>query len=373
MSLKPWFQEANRQIAEVEAVRHMTRQEAFNKGYLTVKDLDDEELRAGKCRNPDGKIPKVLGKTEVMGDDQYKEMVVEHEKRWNQNLRERLDIMTDVIANVAMDETAEPRDRMEAAKYIIERVAGKPTERVAVSVSKAPWEELITGIAAGVSRSDSRKQRGMIVDEDGNALDGSPDESVGPAVDVGSMGELPGIGVGESQPYTQAGPPTPNLQGTGRAQVDDDRWYEATHSVVEFAEPRTDWADVGASGDQQGRRQDLGPSRSGDERPDDTPVVDVGNLPVDYVPADSAYLPAPPVPSHDNLANSSSTMPADLFRAQAELAERRQIAKDRIQAAKNKRKFARKTGADLLQGKTITADTTEVDETGEGQITFNLE
>jgi hypothetical protein len=365
MSLKPWFQKANDEIARREAVRNMTRQQAFNAGYLSVKDLDDEELRAGKCRGPDGNIPKVVGKTEVMDDDQYQMMVAEHEKRWNQNLRERLDVMTEVIASVALDDTVEPRDRVEAAKYIIERVAGKPTERVQVNVSKAPWEEMLAGIASGISREESRKQRGLTIDQDGNALAGPEDGTLGSAEDVGDI--LPDTGVELAE--SQSGPPTPNIQGQGR--VDDDRWYEATHSVVQPAEPRTDWADVGASGGQQGRRQDLGPSRGDDER--DTPVVDVASLPADYVPADSAYLPAPPAPSHDNVANSSSTMVTDLLTAQQDLADRRKLAKDRIQAAKRSRAAARKAGADLLKGKEFSADTTEIDENGEGQVTFNLD
>lgn len=142
----------------------MTRQQAFDRGLLTVKDLDDEELRAGKCRGPDGKIPRNPNKTEPIPRDIYDEMVAEHEARFNQRLREKLDTMIDVMTECAMDDTAEWRDRLAAAQYIFERTAGKTPERVQLHVTKAPWEEMLQGIAQ-ITREQSQKQRaGEIID-----------------------------------------------------------------------------------------------------------------------------------------------------------------------------------------------------------------
>ena len=321
----------------------MTRQEALTKGYLSVKDLDDEELRAGKCRNPSGIIPRTSGKTETIPKDLYDDFVAEHQARWEQNLRERLDVMTEVIASVALDDTVEPRDRVEAAKYIIERVAGKPTERMNVTVQRAPWEELVSGIATGLTREQSRAQRGLTIDEQGNELPGPEDGDVGAGMVVDEV---------------------------------DDAERDSAEPSYTSDEAAPVWQDVYGPGLEHGQRPDV------DQIPEPgLPNVDESELVVDvtqvdetplYVPANPAYQSAPPAPSHDNLANSSSTMVADMFEAQRDLAERRKLAKDRIQAAKKARKIARIKGADAFQGKEFTADESEIEQNGEGTVRFPL-
>jgi hypothetical protein len=174
--LKP-FGGVNGQVAwekaKLEALLTESRQYCFDHGFLTSKDLDDEELVAGRCRDRNGRIPKVHGKTELIPRHLYDEMVAEHELRYKQKLRERLDQMLDIMTDIAEDDTVEPRDRFEAAKYIFERTAGKTPENVTVSVKLAPWEELlnqVTGIAPMTRSEHLRLQAGIVdaeVVEDG--------------------------------------------------------------------------------------------------------------------------------------------------------------------------------------------------------------
>jgi len=148
------------------AIRTMSRQYCFDHGYITVKDLDDEELVAGRCRNANGYIPKAKGKTELIPCEQYDLMVAEHELRYKQRLRQNLDSMLSIMVDIAEDDTVEPRDRFEAAKYIFERTAGKTPDTVNVTVKQAPWEELlshVTGIAP-MSREEHRQMGVGIVD-----------------------------------------------------------------------------------------------------------------------------------------------------------------------------------------------------------------
>ena len=111
------------------AIRTRSRQYCFDHGFITAKDLDDEELVAGKCRDGNGRIPKTNGKTETIPRELYDEMVAEHELRYKQKLRANLDSMLDIMVDIAQDDTVEPRDRFEAAKYLFERTAGKTPDQ----------------------------------------------------------------------------------------------------------------------------------------------------------------------------------------------------------------------------------------------------
>src|SRR6516165_2377011 len=158
--------QAGFQKLKEEAIRKLPRQECFDRGYITVKELDDEELVAGRCRDANGRIPKPKGKTEYIPRELYDEMVAEHELRYKQKLRENLDNMLDVMIEIAEDETVEPRDRLEAAKYLFERTAGKTPETVTVNVKHAPWEELLAQVSgiAPMTREEHRQLQVRIVD-----------------------------------------------------------------------------------------------------------------------------------------------------------------------------------------------------------------
>jgi hypothetical protein len=152
--------------AKDKAIRTRSRQYCFDHGFITAKDLDDEELVAGRCRNENGVIPKKSGKTELIPRELYDEMVAEHELRYKQKLRQNLDRMLDVMVGIADDDTVEPRDRFEAAKYIFERTAGKTPDTVTVSIKRAPWEDLLSQVAgiAPMNRDDHRRLGVGIVD-----------------------------------------------------------------------------------------------------------------------------------------------------------------------------------------------------------------
>ena len=152
-----------------QQARNMTRQQLFDNGFITVEDLDDEELRAGRCRDAHGRIPKVNKTMEMVPRDLYDEMVAEHAKRFDEKLRQQLDTALNTFVEVMTDPTCEPKDRMEAARFFVERVRGKSVERVAVSVSKAPWEELL-GDVAHVTRAQHEAMKAGAIDVEFTAL-----------------------------------------------------------------------------------------------------------------------------------------------------------------------------------------------------------
>lgn len=314
MTLKPFFQQRIEQEELRRKAANMTRQEMFDHGFLTTEDLDDEELRYGRCRDQNGRIPKVSNKTQTIPRDLFDEMVAEHERRTDQKLRQQLDVMLDVMVSVATDDTVEPRDRLEAAKYLFERVAGKTPEKVSVTVQKAPWEELMGGIAQ-LSRAESRARREGTIDAE--------------VVEEPEANPMPW----EAQNEWQA---------TGRTDL----------------EPQSDGRDgVGEQSRAWGDESNLALRHHAFEH--------------------SAFAPAEQVPTHDNPANSSVTMLAHetgapdeiakMIQAQKDLVDRRKAARDRIQNAKKQRKIKRATGADVWQNKQIGFDIAD-----DGKATFNL-
>jgi hypothetical protein len=295
MSLRPWFQEASAKLDADELAR-LSRQEAFDRGFLSVEDLDDEELRAGRCRDETGNIPRVAGKTNTIPRDQYDEMVAEHEKRFNQRLRERLDTMIDVICNVATDDTVEPRDRLEAAKYIFERVAGKTPERVQVNVSKAPWEDMLGGIAK-ITREQSHALRQGVIDAEVVTQDIHADDADG----MGSLDAEVVVDV-----------PVPNPESQQPKQVVPDEVFEHRYAPV--------------------------------------PPVEDHNAPGNS----ASTMPTQPPPGWQ----PGDTW-QDIAAKQKDLAQRRKEARERIKNAKKRRIIKRTTGADAWQGHEIVATEVE--------------
>jgi hypothetical protein len=301
----------------------LTRQQAFAAGYLTPADLDDEELRVGRCRAANGKIPRMGAKTEMLPRHLYEAMVSEHLQRSNEKLRSQLDIALATMVDIMQDDTAEPKDRMDAAKYLYERVAGKTPDRVQVQVSKAPWEEVIGGIAQ-ISREESRAMR-----------------SLEPAIDAEVVEQVDDSQHHESPFYAR----NPNGYGP-RA---DEAAFDPASEPTAAAEP--------ATRPDEPNQPDATPSR---------PTTTRQYFALDEPIGDHRITEPTSVPGHEYPQNTSATAPlvtsaghtnSELLRdeaeAAAELAARRKAARKRIQDAKKKRAIARATGQDAKGHKTI--------------------
>ena len=159
-----FFQDVIDQEALKAKARKMTRQDMFNNGLLTVADMDDEELRCGRMRDGNGRIPKVTKTMEMVPRDLYDEMVAEHQRRTHEKFRQQLDAALDTMVEIMTDQTAEPRDRADAAKYLMERVIGKTPERVQVAVAKAPWEEIAMEVGRLTRAEHEQRVLGNVVD-----------------------------------------------------------------------------------------------------------------------------------------------------------------------------------------------------------------
>jgi hypothetical protein len=315
------------QKAKEEALMTEGRQYCFDRGWLTVKELDDEELTAGRCRNKNGYIPKVKGKTEYIPRHLYDEMVAEHELRFKHKLRERLDQMLDIMTGIAEDETVEPRDRFQAAQYIFERTAGKTPDTVTVNVKHAPWEELLSQVAgiAPMSRDEHRRLQVGIVDAECIEVDEN-----GVPVDYFTEGD---ICYGKE---AQTNPKDPHSEARSASFTPYGDWDASTATMPTVERPGEAASTVGPS------QEEL----SQEEPYQDEPELNYGRR------ADEA--------------RSYAEQARD---AQA-LARRRKEAKDKIRNATKQRKIARAMGADAIKdGPTITGVSVDDD----GKMRFEQE
>lgn len=316
-----------------EAIRTLPRQEAFDRGYLTVQDLDDEELRYGKCRDENGYIPKDGKKTILLPKDKYDEMIAEHELRFRQKLRQNLDDMLVIMVDIAKDDTVEPRDRFEAAKYLFERTAGKTPDTVNVTIKQAPYEELLNGVTGigSISRAEHRRM----------------------------AAEGPGAGIIDVE-YTE----DTDEDAVQQESVPFSGQTTTESHVVSVHKARPDEQSEDVPGDEPaGHTRPPGARPGVGQKPDDGSEPDYHRTAADTNPvpdwAPTNQDQPDPLDQYGSKRTEAKSY-GDQVREANALAERRKAAKDRIRQAKKGRIIARTMGADAIEtditGATVDAD-----------------
>lgn len=139
----------------------MNRRELLKFGYITVDDLDDEELIHGMARDKRGKFPgKNASDKATIPKPIYDKMVQRLFDRAQEKLRENVLAAIDTLAEISQGDAFEASDRANASKFIVERVLGKTTEKVDLTVTAKPFEQILSGIAP-MTREESRAQRAL--------------------------------------------------------------------------------------------------------------------------------------------------------------------------------------------------------------------
>jgi hypothetical protein len=123
----------------------VSRREQLLNGVITVQDLDDEELARGQCRDADGSFTSRPGKK--MPREIHQEMIRRLLSRGDEIWRRGYNVAIRVHLEIAADPNNSPGDRMRAAQYLIERVAGKTPERIQLA-AEDPVETLFRRILA---------------------------------------------------------------------------------------------------------------------------------------------------------------------------------------------------------------------------------
>lgn len=116
----------------------------FARGEITVKDLDDEELKRGRFRDSDGKFRgRSASKIPAAFHEEVMRRLLE---RGAETIRQDYLGAIDTITDIMYDDTLDASVRLRAADMIMTRVAGKAPEKVELTVAVKPWEQTLKGI-----------------------------------------------------------------------------------------------------------------------------------------------------------------------------------------------------------------------------------
>lgn len=128
------------------------RMKALLDGELDVEDLDDEELIKGQLRADDGTFrgqPSLLI-PRTMHQRIIRELVMRGDGKLKQYFNRALETHNEVM----MNPRANPQARLEAARYIWERVAGKiPNEHVVTATVKK-WEQMADEVLVDLEENE---------------------------------------------------------------------------------------------------------------------------------------------------------------------------------------------------------------------------
>lgn len=117
-------------------------------GSVPWSELDDEELGKGKLRDKNGQWRGGTGS--LLPRTMVPEITRRLKDRYDDRLREHLKNAQGVFLDIMNDTAADPKDRLKAAQYMMERLIGKVPDKVEVVAEIKPWEGLIEGILTDV-------------------------------------------------------------------------------------------------------------------------------------------------------------------------------------------------------------------------------
>lgn len=124
-------------------VRVGGRTAALLAGELDVEDLDEEELARGYCKDKNGRFtgrpPKVVPRE--LHDRMRRELLKRGEEVFAQSFVDSIR----ALADIACSPSVKDADRIRAAQYVVERIAGKVPEKVELSAAD-PWQTIIDRI-----------------------------------------------------------------------------------------------------------------------------------------------------------------------------------------------------------------------------------
>lgn len=150
---KKLSQQANVNIPQ-DRVEKLDRPQQFMQGFLSVEDLDDDEIKGKFIRNRDG----FEVKARALGIKFEQEITKEFHRRINEYLISKTPKALQVLTEIIESDMVEPADRLKAIGMLTDRTLGKPADIILHGNTDKPYESIFDEIENGGSREDYRKR-----------------------------------------------------------------------------------------------------------------------------------------------------------------------------------------------------------------------
>ena len=138
--------------ARVKPVEEKSRWQKLLDGDITVADLDDEEIMAGRCKDKNGRLagrpPKNIPRQ--IHDEMRRRFHEEIQQIW----REGAGIAQATLLDVMQSRRAAAPARVRAAEVWMERVQGKVPDKVEQEIVVRKFEEGIEGLLVDVDETN---------------------------------------------------------------------------------------------------------------------------------------------------------------------------------------------------------------------------
>ncbi len=126
-----------------------------------VKELTPTELAKGQLLAEDGTFRGAP--TKWVPTEFHRECVRELMRRGNQMYQESYLAAIQTMVDLATNPIVEPKDRIKAAQFVVERIEGKVPQRLEIAAA-APWEQMLSGVVATATPNQLEEARMFFVD-----------------------------------------------------------------------------------------------------------------------------------------------------------------------------------------------------------------
>lgn len=137
--------------------KYKSRWQQLMDGDLTVEELDDEEIKKGRCKDRDGQFrgrpPKEFPR--ALHDALHNEFM----RRTEASFKPLVELATQALVEITQNRRAAAPARVQAANILLERGAGKVTDKVMAEVITKKFEENIEGLFVDVPDEVAKKRQ----------------------------------------------------------------------------------------------------------------------------------------------------------------------------------------------------------------------
>lgn len=133
-------------------VRIPQRMQELIDGTISIEELDDEELIRGQLRDKHGQFTGQ--KPLLIPRSMHQAVVRELVERGDGKLKKHFDNAIEVHAEIMNNPRANPQARLEASRYIWERIAGKIPDKHIVNATVQKWEQMAKEVLVDIGDED---------------------------------------------------------------------------------------------------------------------------------------------------------------------------------------------------------------------------